>query len=474
MVTLTAVCLITWAATDAVTALIVYALGLLCYLTGHLYWLYRLSQWLKKSNIKELPNGSGVWEDIFAALYHEQRRINRSKTQLSSALGRFRHAASALPDGVVVLNSDNKIEWCNPPAELQLGLNLSTDENQPIQYLVRHGDFIAYLQSQDYADPIKIKSWTTVENSPEHKTEILLEIKLVPFGAHQKLLICRDVTALEKLESMRRDFIANVSHELRTPLTVVSGFLEILTDLEGAVPASTKQYFGMMQEQTSRMSKLIEDLLALSQIESNAQSPENNEIDMGSLLNMILNDANALSQTLLTDISDQSANKVPDKDQSKVQGKVQAKSITKKAQHNISLDADASLNVMGAAEELHSAFSNLVSNAIRYTPQGGNIAISWHRQTKAGVQTAVFSVKDSGIGIEQKHIDRLTERFYRVDRSRSRQTGGTGLGLSIVKHILTRHQAKLEIKSEIGYGSTFSVVFPKERLVLKPNHESRS
>ncbi len=473
MVTLTAVCLITWAATDAVTALIVYAFGLLCYLTGHLYWLYRLSQWLKsqglkQSNIKDLPNGSGVWEDIFAALYHEQRRINRSKTQLSSALGRFRHAAIALPDGVVVLNSENKIEWCNPLAELQLGLNLSTDENQPIQYLVRHGDFIAYLQSQNYAEPIKIKSWAIIENSPEHKTEILLEIQLVPFGAHQKLLICRDVSALEKLESMRRDFIANVSHELRTPLTVVSGFLETLSDLEGAVPASTKQYFGMMQEQTSRMSRLIEDLLTLSQIESNAQSPENNEIEMGSLLNMILNDANALSQTLLTDVSDQSAAMPPNKDLRKNQDK--RKGITKKAQHNITLDADASLNVMGAAEELHSAFSNLVSNAIRYTPQGGDIAISWHRQTKSGVQTAIFSVKDSGIGIEQKHIDRLTERFYRVDRSRSRQTGGTGLGLSIVKHILIRHQAKLEIKSEIGDGSTFSVVFPKERLVLKPNH----
>lgn len=447
IVALTFTCLITWAATDAITALITFSFGISLYLIAHLYWLHKLAKWLKAPNIKDIPNGSGIWEDVFAALYHEQRRHTRSQTQLSSALGRFRHAASALPDGVVVLNADNRIEWCNPPAELQLGLNLSKDEYQPIQYLVRDGDFIAYLQGQNYADPIKIRSWTNNEISPEHKTEIMLEIQLVPFGAKQKLLICRDVTSVEKLESMRRDFIANVSHELRTPLTVVGGFLETLTDMEGAVPESTRQYFSMMQEQTSRMRRLIEDLLTLSQIESNAQSPESNEIDMGHMLNMILNDAKALSQTIAQE--------------------GQNPKSKQQAQHNITLEADANLNITGAAEELQSALSNLVSNAIRYTPQGGDIHISWQMEDKSGSKTAVFSVNDSGIGIEQQHIDRLTERFYRVDRSRSRQTGGTGLGLSIVKHILTRHQAKLDIKSTLGEGSTFSVIFPKERIILK-------
>ncbi len=440
-------CLITWVATDAITALITLSIGLFFYLIAHLYWLYHLSQWLKTANMKDIPNGSGVWEDIFAALYHELRRHSRSQTHLSSALGRFRHAASALPDGVVVLNADNKIEWCNPPAELQLGLNLSQDEYQPVQYLVRDGDFIAYLQSQNYTDPIKIKSWTKTEISPDHKTETTLEIQLVPFGTKQKLLICRDVTSVEKLESMRRDFIANVSHELRTPLTVVGGFLETLTDMDGAVPESIRQYFGMMQEQTSRMRRLIEDLLTLSQIESNAQSPENSEIDMGNMLNMLVNDAKALSQTTAQE-DRHPKNKAQEK-------------------HNITLEADANLNIIGAAEELQSALSNLVSNAIRYTHQGGDIHIRWHIEDKSGVKTAVFSVKDSGIGIEQRHIDRLTERFYRVDRSRSRQTGGTGLGLSIVKHILTRHQAKLDIKSVLGEGSTFSVIFPKERIIHK-------
>lgn len=438
------ICLVSWVAANLTIALIVFSVALSVYLASHLYWVHQLSLWLKKPEIKTIPNGNGVWEDIFAELYHEQRRHSRSKTQLSSALGRFRHAASALPDGVVVLNSDNKIEWCNPPAESQLGLNLNQDEAQPIQYLVRDGDFIAYLQSQNYVNPIKIRSWSNTELSPEHKTEITLEIQLVPFGTKQKLLICRDVTSLEKIEAMRRDFIANVSHELRTPLTVVGGFLETLTDMEGAVLPSTLPYFAMMQEQTGRMRGIIEDLLTLSQIESNAQSPENNEIDMGKLLSMMQNDANALSQTLSS-----------------------AKESGEKQQQTITLNFDENLNITGASDELHSAFSNLVTNAVRYTPQNGDIHISWYLEEKSGQQVAIFCVKDSGIGIEQQHIDRLTERFYRVDRSRSRATGGTGLGLSIVKHILTRHQAKLEIKSIMNEGSTFSVIFPKERIVQK-------
>ncbi len=362
-----------------------------------------------------------MWEDIFASLYQEHRRHSRNQTQLSSALGRFRHAASALPDGVVVLNSANDIEWCNPPAEILLGLDLKQDENQPINYLVRHTDFVNYLQAQEYSDPIKIKSW--------RNSEVILEIQLIPFGTKQKLLICRDVTQLEKIETMRRDFIANVSHELRTPLTVVGGFVETLLDMDGAVPESTRGYFNMMQEQTTRMRRLIEDLLTLSHIESNAQAPEDTTIEMSALLNMLLNDANGLSQ----------------------------------GKHKIFVEAEPQIDLIGAMDELQSALSNLVSNAIRYTPEGGEIHIIWQLRSNQ----AVFSVKDNGIGIEQLHIDRLTERFYRVDRSRSRETGGTGLGLSIVKHILTRHQAKLEVSSELGVGSTFSVIFPKARIAQK-------
>jgi two-component system phosphate regulon sensor histidine kinase PhoR len=438
---LSLLCLVIWASADAVSALIVLSTGLFLYLIGHLYWLHKLHAWLKKPVLYHMPNGYGVWEDVFASLYQSHRKNSRSQTQLSSTLERFRHAASALPDGVVVLNSGNEIEWCNPPAENQLGLNLNQDQNQPISYLVRHSDFIAYLQAQEEGepaiksqtsqepaklDPIKLKSW--------RNPEITLEIQLIPFGAKQKLLICRDVTVLERTETVRRDFIANVSHELRTPLTVVGGFLETLSDMDGIVPSSSKTYFDMMLDQTGRMRRIIEDLLTLSTIESNAQSPNDNEIDMPKLLNQIQNDAKNLSKSL------------------------------HKTSHAIYLEMDKNLNIKGAQEELYSALSNLTSNAVRYTPEGGDIFIAWHLRDNQ----AVFSVRDTGIGIEQQHIHRLTERFYRVDRSRSRETGGTGLGLAIVKHILSRHQAKLEIESQWGVGSTFSIDFPMARVVQKP------
>jgi two-component system phosphate regulon sensor histidine kinase PhoR len=419
--TLSITCLIIWAATNAVIALVVFNLGVIGYLATHLYWLHKLHGWLKKPKLSTLPNGNGAWEDIFVALYHQQRRHSRSQTQLASALERFREAANALPDGVVLLKTNDQIEWCNPPSQKLLGLELPQDANQPINYLLRATEFIDYLQDGDYTNPITIKSW--------RNADITLEIQLVPFGDQQKLLICRDVSQLEKLEAMRRDFIANVSHELRTPLTVVGGFLETLSDMDGAVPESSRNYFVMMLEQTGRMRHLVEDLLALSQLESRVSAPQDTDIDVASLLDMVMTEAKSLSN----------------------------------GHHRIKLEVDPDLALTGSMEELHSAFGNLVSNAIRYTPKDGEITLSWARRD----QEAVFSVRDNGIGIEQQHIDRLTERFYRVDRSRSRETGGTGLGLSIVKHILAHHQARLEIHSELGKGSTFSVVFPQQRLIYK-------
>ena len=421
IISLSFVCLIVWAAKDAETALITFSIVITLYLFHHLFWLDKLLAWYKKPDLNAMPLGNGAWEDVFATIYHEQRRHNRSKIQLSSALDRFRHAASALPDGVVLLDDANKIEWCNKPAEQQLGLSLKQDINQPIVYLVRNTDFIQYLKHHIDIDPIKLKSWI--------KSDITLEIQLVAFGSNQKLLISRDISQVEKLEHMRRDFIANVSHELRTPLTVVGGFLETLGDMDGAVPESLKSYFDMMEDQTNRMRLLIEDLLALSQLESGATSPDEVELDVTALLNTILNESKSLSN----------------------------------GRHTITLKADKTLGLVGSSQELHSAFGNLVSNAIRYTPDDGSIAMNWEENNG---QT-VFSVTDTGLGIEQQHIDRLTERFYRVDRSRSRETGGTGLGLSIVKHILSRHQGRLEITSEFGKGSTFKAVFPKSRIVRK-------
>ncbi len=423
--TLSAICLFLWLISSATVALLVFSIGLLLYLVSHISYLHKLHLWFKNPVLKEMPEGSGVWEDVLTSLLQYERNNLSKEMQLSAALERFNLTADAIPDGLVILSPGNEIEWCTPRAESQLGFNLSTDKNLPIVNLLRDSHFIAYLYSNAFGEPFKLKSW--------RDPDIIFEIQIIPFANRQKLLICRDMTQLEKVDAMRRDFIANVSHELRTPLTVVGGFLETLSDMEGAVPKALKTYFTMMEEQTDRMRRIIEDLLTLSSIESNTEAPDDSKIDMAGLLKTVQKDALGLSQGL------------------------------KKAEHKIHLEVDPTLNLSGSRDELLSAFSNLVSNAIRYTPKGGEIFIDWHIHHKQ----AIFSVRDTGIGIEQQHIDRLTERFYRVDRSRSRETGGTGLGLSIVKHILIRHQAKLEIASKIGVGSTFSIVFPKSRIIHK-------
>lgn len=423
--TLAVVSLFVWLINTAIIGLLVFSTGLLFYIGSHISWLHQLQKWFKNPDLKNLPEGSGVWEGLFATLLKYERNNIENQNQLNAALERFNLTANAIPDGLVLLSPNNEIQWCTPNAEAQLGLDLKTDTNLPILNLVRDRLFIAHLNSEDYSEPFKLKSW--------RNPEVLYEIQLISLASKQKLLICRDTTQLEKVDAMRRDFIANVSHELRTPLTVVGGFLETLADTEGAVPENLKNYFNMMSEQTFRMRRIIEDLLALSTIESNIDEPEDTEIDIPKLLKQIQNDALGLSQSIY------------------------------KSKHKIELDIDPEINIVGAQSELQSAFTNLVSNAVRYTPKGGNIRITW----SALNEQALFSVIDSGIGIEPHHIDRLTERFYRVDRGRSRETGGTGLGLSIVKHILIRHQARLEITSEVGVGSTFCILFPKTRVVKK-------
>jgi two-component system phosphate regulon sensor histidine kinase PhoR len=348
------------------------------------------------------------------------REYVRNETRLTGTLERLQEAAGALPDGVVMLNAGDQIEWCNPSAERLLGLSLPQDLGQPVSYLVRQSEFAAYLSARNYTEPLALKS--------ARNPEISLELQLVPFGEEQKLLICRNVSHLEKIETMRRDFVANVSHELRTPLTVVGGFIETLKDIEGAVPDNLRHYFDLMEEQTSRMHNLVEDLLTLSQLESSQHLLQEDIIDISALVETVRQEGEALSA----------------------------------GRHTVLVDGvDRGLRLRGSQKELHSAFGNLVANAIRYTPQGGEIRLTW--QLRDG--RAVFDVQDTGIGIEPQHIARLTERFYRVDRSRSRETGGTGLGLSIVKHILTRHQGHLEITSEYGKGSTFSAVFAADRIV---------
>ncbi|HEY7987378.1 MAG TPA: phosphate regulon sensor histidine kinase PhoR [Methylophilaceae bacterium] len=411
--------LLIWPVVGGRNALLLLLIWVVAQLLTHLYNLRKLARWVKNPELQSIPNGSGVWEDVYANLYQVLRQHNRSETQLTSALERLQQAASALPDGLVVLNNADQIEWCNRTAELQLGLNSEHDSGQPISYLVRQTDFVAYLSAHNFSEPLKMRS--------SHNADVMLELQLVPFGENQKLLNCRDITHLEKMETMRRDFIADVSHELRTPLTVVVGFLETLRDIQGAIPDNLRHYFDLMEQQAGRMRRLVEDLLTLSQLESSHGLGQELVVDVPSLINGLLQEAHGLSG----------------------------------GKHHIVIGTvDLQLGLYGNLEELSSAFSNLISNAIRYTPEGGDILIHWGLRNGE----AVFAVQDTGLGIDAQHIPRLTERFYRVDRSRSRATGGTGLGLSIVKHILTRHQAKLEIVSELNVGSTFSAVFPAARV----------
>ena len=413
------IALVVWPIAGAVWALLVLSLGLLGQLIFHLRQLQQLNQWLANPQVRAVPEGSGVWEDTFVALYHLARRQSVSQQQLSKALARFQRAGEAMPDGVVMLDANDQIEWFNPIAADQFGLNPGTDVGNPITYLLRQSQFNEYITAHNYSEPLVMKS----TRSPD----ATLAIQLVPFGEDLKLLISRDITRFEQVETMRRDFIANVSHELRTPLTVVGGFLESLEDYTDLSEEDRAHFFQLMRDQTLRMQRLVEDLLTLSRLESAANPLQEENVWIPQLLQQLQTEAQSLSQ----------------------------------GRHQINLEVSSDSGLFGSESELRSALGNLISNAVRYTPQGGEILVRWTVENDEGR----FSVKDSGIGIEAQHIPRLTERFYRIDRSRSRETGGTGLGLSIVKHVLTRHQARLEINSVVGQGSTFSAIFPASRMV---------
>jgi two-component system phosphate regulon sensor histidine kinase PhoR len=369
-----------------------------------------------------VPETTGVWDDLFARLYRLTRAHARSRQELSEALERFREAAAALPDGVVILDDDDRIQWCNPNAEGHFGLDRSRDVGQNITNLVRDPRFVDYLASRTWAEPIVMRL--------ERDAPVTASVQLVPFGGNQKLLISRDITTIERADTMRRDFVANVSHELRTPLTVVGGFLETLADAPGQDPELLARSLELMRQQTLRMQRLVEDLLTLSQLESSHKLVREEKVDVPELIRVLYGEAQTLSG----------------------------------GRHRIGIDLKSDDWLLGNGHELRSAFTNLVSNAVRYTPDGGRIDLVW--EGKGG--QPVFSVRDTGIGVEAQHIPRLTERFYRVDRGRSRETGGTGLGLAIVKHVVSRHQATLEVQSEIGKGSVFSVRFPEARRLPAP------
>ncbi len=383
----------------------------------HLRSLWR---WSRREVGSALPRSSGAWEELYAQLYHRERATQREFAALHDTLGSFRGAAQALPDGVVTLNALDQIVWCNAQAEQHLNLTLEKDVGQNVANLVRAPDFLAYLSRHEWDRPVQLRM-----RHPGHGTERVLSLQLVEYGDNLKLLLSRDITRFERLETMRRDFVANVSHELKTPLTVLSGFLETIS--ESAVsPAQRAQYMQLMQEQAARMQRLVDDLLTLSALEATS-GPRAEAIDAAALFARIEQTARQLSN----------------------------------GQHDIRFSVEPHTLILGSESELTSAFTNLVTNAVRYTPERGRIDVLWQRQPDGG---AALTVADTGIGIQAQHLPRLTERFYRVDRSRSRQSGGTGLGLAIVKHVLTRHQGTLAIASEVGRGSTFTATLPAQRI----------
>lgn len=390
-------------------------LGLLVFVIIHLQRLHHLHVWLKKPPGEPPPDHlSGIWEDIADTVYRLRRNEDSARTNLLGIIARARTSISALEEAVAMVDSHGALEWWNPAAERLLGFKPG-DAGKPVLNLIRDPSFIRQYQHPT-PEGLKLPSWV----SPDR----FLQFELTRFGHNDRLLIAYDITRLNQLEQIRTDFVANVSHELRTPLTVLSGYLETLSDNPDEMPPRWGRALKQMQQQAVRMTNLVNDLLLLSRLESDGHKSAPKTVFMAPLLEQLRTEAQAYD---------------PDKE------------------HRIVLQVESAANLVGTEADLRSAFSNLVTNAIKYTPPRGEIVIRWHEDG----QNRYFSVRDSGIGIEARHIPRLTERFYRVDAARSSATGGTGLGLAIVKHVLLQHRAMLNIESTPGKGSTFSCVFPE-------------
>lgn len=395
-----------------------FSLGLLIHLIHHLRQLSKLNGWLAVPGQRPMV-GDGVWGDVLYRLEKLLRAGQGDQQQTVAALERMLEATRNLPDGVVILDAENRILWLNDAAERMLGLSSLRDLGQFVPYLLRQSRFIGWLQEEDFARTLHLESPVQSQKT--------LELQLVPLPREQKMLLARDISELARVEAMRRDFVANVSHELRTPITVIVGFLEAFDEMENPEPAEFKKHIPLMREQSDRIRRLVDDLLTLAKLETEPESREE-AVDIVALARRLGDEARTMSQ----------------------------------GRHEILVETDTPQRLLGNPQELYSALANLVSNAVRYTPAGGRITLTWHIGPRG---SGLFSVADTGEGIEAQHIPRLTERFYRVDRGRSRATGGTGLGLAIVKHILQRHQARLRVDSIVGKGSTFTAAFPAERLV---------
>ncbi|SEA16873.1 phosphate regulon sensor histidine kinase PhoR [Microbulbifer marinus] len=399
-----------------------WQLALLLALAVYLVWIFwqqsRFNRWLANGRRGPAPTAFGIWGEISDDFYRLQRRHRREKQKLHAMLRRVQDSTSALREGIVALEDDGNLAWWNPAAGELLGLQ-PEDAGQPLINFVRDPGFVSYMHRRDQGarEPLTLPA-------PRNDARIL-QLEVTRYGQDEALVIVRDITRLHNLEQMRRDFVANVSHELRTPLTVIAGYLETLEG-SGQAPQGWQRPLTQMREQTARMTTLVNDLLLLARLETSERDSGREQVAVGELMARVAQEARSLSG----------------------------------GRHEIRVDCTQDATITGDATELHSAFANLVLNAVRYSPAGGPIQLRWWVDQRGGH----FAVKDSGIGIDPIHIPRLTERFYRVDAGRSRDSGGTGLGLAIVKHVLLRHSAEMSVDSTPGHGSTFTLHFPPRKL----------
>ena len=395
------------------------------WLAGYWYHLFKLVRWLERPKLRNVPQGIGIWNNIFNTLMLQARSRKKRKQKLGVALLRFNRIAETIPEGVLILGQDGHVQWLNHLAAIHLNLDAEQDNNSMLADLIENVDFRRFLD-KPATESVNIK--LTLENMNSGLPRVLNIIR-TPFDEQATLIITQDITAAEQLNATRTAFVANVSHELRTPLTVINGFLETLTDMPDLPQEQRQSFIALMSKEGARMNHLLADLLTLSRLENQVVSSVRKQpVNLSTLAEQVVFEAEILSEN----------------------------------KHHFICEIAADIWIEGIQQDLYNAFSNLLFNAVRYTPQYGTITIRlYSEQDENNYQQTVFQVSDTGPGIAAEHIPHLTERFYRVDSGRSRQSGGTGLGLAIAKYALAEHGGKLQIESIAGHGSTFSAVLPQ-------------